>query len=135
MGTKSVVEQYFTAMQEGRFEDMAQLKADDSVYWISGEGSWPYGGYQTDQKMADLWAIVHDRFPAGPKLTIRAILVDGPHATVYINNYAVRKDGRIYNNDVIVLVTVEDGLITAQREFLDTILINELFCGPMNPVL
>lgn len=65
MGTRAVIEQYFAALNEGRAADMEKLKAPDSTYWMSGEGSWPFGGDMSGEKFAQLWAIVQNRFVEG----------------------------------------------------------------------
>ena len=51
---------------------------------------------------------------------------------MHIQVRALRQDGRVYDNQVVMLMTVVNGLITEQREFLDTIKVNELFCGPLD---
>jgi ketosteroid isomerase-like protein len=132
MGTRAVAEQYFAAMNEGRVTDMEKLKAPQSTYWISGEESWPFGGNVNDEKAAQLWAVVQDRFVEGPTLVVKAIIEQGQRAAVHIHVRALRKDGRVYDNKVVMLLTVVDGLITEQYEFLDTIKVNELFCGPLD---
>ena len=70
-----------------------------------------------------------ERFPSGLNLTINSILTDGEYAAVQVHNNATRIDGKIYDNDILVHLRVQNGLITEQREYLDTIMINELFCG------
>jgi ketosteroid isomerase-like protein len=132
MGTRAVVEQYFAAMNEGRAADMDKLKAPHSAYWMSGEGSWPFGGDMSGEKFAQLWAIVQHRFVEGPTLVVKAIIAEGQRAAVHIQVRALRQDGRLYDNQVVMLMTVVDGLITEQCEFLDTIKVNELFCGPLD---
>lgn len=59
-------------------------------------------------------------------------MVEGRNAVVQIRNYAQRIDGRVYDNQIVFLITVENGKITQQKEFLDTIMVNELFCGPLS---
>lgn len=100
-------------------------------YWISGDGSWTFGGYNSPESMNKLWTIVAERFPNGLNLTINSILTDGEYAAVQVHNNATRVDGKIYDNDVLVHLRVENGMITEQREYLDTIMIKELFCGEL----
>jgi len=131
MNTKNVVENYFTAMKEGRFTDMQKYLSPNQEYWISGEGSWPFGGYNSPESISKLWAIVAERFPSGLNLSIHSILADGEYAAVQLHNNATRVDGKIYDNNVLVHLRVQGGLITEQHEYLDTIMINELFCGEL----
>jgi ketosteroid isomerase-like protein len=58
-------------------------------------------------------------------------MVDGEYAAVQIHNHSVRVDGKIYDNDVLVQLRVQQGVITEQREYLDTIMAKDLFCGEL----
>ncbi|WP_439585730.1 nuclear transport factor 2 family protein [Dyadobacter bucti] len=134
MKTKEIAEKYFDAMVTGNFDEMTKLKTPDYVYWWSGEGSWPFGGYQSLENQAKLWGIVAERFPAGMKMTLKSVTADQERAVLYVHIKGTRMDGRVYENDVILLLTFRDGLISGLYEYLDTIMVNELFCGPMNDV-
>ena len=132
MGTKEIAEKYFNAMVAGKFDEMTKLKTPDCVYWLSGDGSWPFGGYQSLENQARLWGTVAERFPEGMKMTLKSLTADEERAALYVHIVGTRKDGRIYENNVILLLTFNDGLITGLYEYLDTIMVNELFCGPMD---
>ncbi|CAM3563672.1 nuclear transport factor 2 family protein [Sphingobacterium prati] len=132
MGTKEIAEKYFNAMVAGKFDEMTKLKTPDCVYWLSGDGSWPFGGYQSLENQAKLWGTVAERFPGGMKMTLKSLTADEERAALYVHIVGTRKDGRIYENNVILLLTFNDGLITGLYEYLDTIMVNELFCGPMD---
>ena len=56
---------------------------------------------------------------------------EGNNVVVHLNNYAVRIDGKVYDNEIVVLMKLDGGLIIEEREFLDTIHVNELFCGDL----
>ncbi|GGC75231.1 hypothetical protein GCM10011387_31230 [Pedobacter quisquiliarum] len=132
MGTKEVAQKYFNAMVAGKFDELTKLKTPDCVYWLSGDGSWAFGGYQSLENQAKLWGTVAERFPGGMEMTLRSITADEERAALYVHIVGIRKDGRIYKNNVILLLTFKDGLITGLYEYLDTIMVNELFCGPMD---
>ncbi|KQS28032.1 nuclear transport factor 2 family protein [Dyadobacter sp. Leaf189] len=134
METKEIAEKYFNAMVEGNFDEMALLKTPDCVYWLSGDGSWPFGGYQSLENQVKLWGTVAERFPEGMKMTLRSITADQERAALYVHIRGTRKDGRIYENDVMLLLTFKNGLISGLYEYLDTIMVNELFCGPMDDI-
>tara|TARA_R110002020_G_scaffold66783_5_gene175436 strand:+ start:503 stop:910 length:408 start_codon:yes stop_codon:yes gene_type:complete len=134
MKTKEIAEKYFNAMVEGKFDEMAKLKTSDCVYWLSGEGSWPFGGYQSLKNQGELWDTVAERFPEGMKMTLQSITADDERAVLDVHIQGTRKDGRIYENHVMLLLTLKDGLISGLYEYLDTITVNELFCGPMDDI-
>jgi len=134
MKAKQIAENYFNAMVAGNFDEMNKLRTPDCIYWLSGEGSWPFGGYQTPETEAKIWGTVAERFPQGMKMTLQSITADDERAALYVHIRGTRKDGRIYENKVMLLLTFKGGLITGLYEYLDTIMVNELFCGPMDDV-
>lgn len=134
MATKETAEKYFNAMVTGNFDEMTKLKTPDCVYWLSGEGSWPFGGYQSLENQAKLWGTVAERFPEGMKMTLQSITADDERAALYVHIRGPRKDRRIYENKVMLLLTFKDDLISGLYEYLDTIMVNELFCGPLDDV-
>ncbi|PTT01171.1 hypothetical protein DBR27_12200 [Flavobacterium sp. HMWF030] len=134
MKTKEIAKQYFDAMVTGKFDEMNKLKTVDCVYWLSGEGSWPFGGYQSQENQAKLWGTVAERFPEGMKMTLQSVTADEERAALYVHICGTRKDDRTYENNVILLLTFKDSLISGLYEYLDTIMVNELFCGPMDDI-
>lgn len=134
MKNKKTAEKYFNAMVAGNFAEMNKLKAPDCVYWLSGEKSWAFGGYQTLENQAKLWDTVAERFPEGMKMTLQSITADEQRTALYVHIRGTRKDGRIYENNVMLLLTFKDDLISGLYEYLDTIMVNELFCGQMDDI-
>lgn len=134
METRKIAEKYFDAMVEGNFAEMSVLKTPDCVYWLSGDGSWPFGGYQSPENQAKLWGRVVERFPEGMKMNLQSITADQERAVLDVHIRGTRKDSRIYENHVLLLLIFKDGLISGLYEYLDTIMVNELFCGPMDDV-
>ena len=134
MEIKKIAEEYFDAMVQGKFDEMAALKTPDCVYWLSGDGSWPFGGYQTQENQVKLWGTVAERFPDGMKMNLQSITADQQRAVLHVHIRGTRKDRRVYENQVLLLLTFRDGLISGLYEYLDTIMVNELFCSPMDDV-
>lgn len=128
MKAEEIVSAYYQAITEGRFEDLPKFKSPDATYWISGAGSWPLGGWRTAEDMNETFAMLRKRFPDGLKITVQAIIAQGDRVAVHLHNQAVRTDGKIYDNEIVILMKLENGLIVEEREFLDTIHVNELFC-------
>lgn len=132
MESKEIVKAYFEAVTAGRFDELSKYQSPDSTYWICGENSWPLGGWQTPEDMNKTFNIIRERFPEGVKITVRSIIAEGNNVAVHVNNHAVRVDGRIYDNEIVTLMKIENSLIVEAREFLDTIHVNELFFGELD---
>lgn len=131
MEAKEIVKAYYQAVTDGRFEDLPKYKSQDATYWINGERSWPLGGWRTQEDMGNTFKLLQERFPMGLTISIRSIIAEGNNVAVHLNNYAVRVDGKVYDNEIVVLMKLEGGLIIEEREFLDTIHVNDLFCGEL----
>jgi len=89
------------------------------------------GGWRTPEDMNSIYARIRERFPNGLKITLRSVIAEENRVVVHLNNHATRVDGRIYDNEIVTLMTIENGLIVEEREFLDTIHANDLFFGEM----
>ncbi|WP_420153881.1 nuclear transport factor 2 family protein, partial [Siphonobacter sp.] len=108
METKKIAETYFNAMVVGNFDEMTALKTHDCVYWLSGEGSWPFGGYQSQENQVKLWGTVAERFPEGMKMSLQSITADQERAILHVHIRGTRKDSRMYENNVLLLLTFKD---------------------------
>lgn len=131
MTNKEIVNQFYQLISEGKTEDANKLLSPELKYWISAEGSWAFGGWQTKESMGEIFKTISERFPEGLTITVKSIIAEGDTVAVLVNNYAKRIDGKLYNNDILNLVKLENGLIVEQKEFLDTIHVSTLFCGDL----
>lgn len=53
-------------------------------------------------------------------------IAEGNNVAVHVNNHVVRVDVRIYDNEMVSLMKIENGLIVEIRELLHTIHVNKL---------
>ncbi len=60
--------------------------------------------------------------------------IDQQRAALHVHIRGARADSCIYENDVMLVLTFRDDLISGLYEYLDTIMVNELFCGPMDDI-
>ena len=132
MTTRQVIENYYNAIDAGNMDEAYSYMSPGLRYWISGEGSWPLGGwYNGAESTSKMMSGLSERFLAGFKLTINSIVVEGERASVLLETNGIRTDGKKYHNQVHFAIVVQDGKIVEQQEFLDTIVAKDLFCGPM----
>lgn len=62
MEAKEIVKAYFQPITTGRFEDIPKFKSPDATYWVSGENSWPLGGWRTPENMRETFKLIPERF-------------------------------------------------------------------------
>ena len=129
---KSVVLGYFEDLAAGRFREARQREADDSLWWVVGEGAWPLGGEFNRSEIRKIHQIVRDRFPKGLSTTVSAVTAEGERVVIEAEAYGVRRDGRVYHNDYVFIFTVRDGLIQYRREYCNMHHAEEMLLGEMN---
>ena len=129
---REIVEAYYEDISAGRYTEAAARFAPDATLWICGEGTWPLGGTHDQEGNKRIYAIVRDRFPAGLRVEVKAMTVEGERVAVQVESHGTRRDGRLYHNFYHYLVIVRDGLIRSRQEYLDTIHANDLLCGKMD---
>ena len=129
---EELVRAYYADISAGRFEEAATRLSPDVSTWVLGEGHWPLGGYHDLSSLRNIYTLVQERFPAGLKVMVKALTVQGERVAVEAETLGTRVDGKIYNNRYHYLLVVRDGLICERREYLDTIHASDLLCGPMS---
>ncbi|MCG6495324.1 nuclear transport factor 2 family protein [Kitasatospora sp. A2-31] len=119
---RTVVERYVTAIADG------DLPA--AVACFAEHATWEYPG---DLPLSRIWrgkaAIVEDFLgsagtlfaPGGaPKVALTGLIADGPQVVAEWTARGTAANGSAYDNRCLGIFTVENGLITAVREYLDT---------------
>lgn len=119
---RAVVERYVTAIATGDLPTAAASFAEDAT--------WSYPG---DLPLSRVWrgraVIVEDflgsvgtLFAPGAvlKVTLTGLLADGPQVVAEWTARGTAANGSAYDNRCLGIFTVENGLITAVREYLDT---------------
>ena len=56
----------------------------------------------------------------GLKLTVKSSIAEGDKVALEVESYGELQNGRIYNQEYHLLITIRDGKISAVREYLDT---------------
>ncbi|AUY54657.1 limonene-1,2-epoxide hydrolase [Streptomyces sp. CB01881] len=119
---RTVVERYVTAIATGDLPTAVASFAENAT--------WSYPG---DLPLSRVWdgrdAIVEDFLgsvgtlfaPGGsPQVTLTGLLADGPQVVAEWTARGTAANGSAYHNQCLGIFTVENGLITAVREYLDT---------------
>ena len=104
--------------------DMAgalDMIADDATWWIAGKpGHVPGAGEFTKEQVAGLFRRMAEQFPRGLQMTIKSMIAEVERVAVELESYGELPDGRVYNNEYHMLLTIRGGKISAMREYHDT---------------
>jgi ketosteroid isomerase-like protein len=95
--------------------------ADDATWWIAGKPDHvPGAGIFTKQQVAGLFRRMAEQFPRGLQMKIKGMISEGEKVAVELESYGELPDGRVYNNEYHMLLTIRDGKISEMREYHDT---------------
>ncbi|MEU6235382.1 nuclear transport factor 2 family protein [Kitasatospora sp. NPDC047058] len=122
LAPRTVVERYVTAIADG---DLPTAVAS-----FAEHATWSYPG---DLPLSRVWegraAIVDDFLgsvgtlfapDSALRVTLTGLLADGPQVVAEWTAEGTAANGAAYHNQCLGIFTVEDGLITSVREYLDT---------------
>lgn len=95
--------------------------SDDATWWIAGKrDELPAAGTHSKEQIAKLFHNMAGQLKAGLKMTVRSMIGEGERVAVEVESYGELNNGRIYNQEYHMLMTIRDGKISAVREYLDT---------------
>jgi uncharacterized protein len=104
-----------------------QLFAEDS--WIHTTGTSMLSGKRRPRELMGLLGALSKTIPDGLKLHIENLVGDGNQAACEVKGEATTAEGKPYNNHYVFWVRAEQGKIVQLSEFMDTLLVNEVFAA------
>lgn len=98
-----------------------EMISEEATWWIAGKPDQvPGAGIHTKQQVARLFRRMSEQFAGGLRMTIKGMVAEGDKVAVELESYGELKNGRVYNNEYHMLLTIRGGKITAMREYHDT---------------
>ncbi|MGW2254091.1 nuclear transport factor 2 family protein [Kitasatospora sp. NPDC001660] len=122
LDARTVVTAYVTAIAEGDLDTATACFADDATWEYPGNLPLSRVWRGKDAILGDFLGGVRTLFaPDTPlEVTLTQVLADGPKAVAEWTAKGTAANGGAYENHCAAVFTVENGLITAVREYLDT---------------
>ncbi|WP_405365958.1 nuclear transport factor 2 family protein [Kitasatospora sp. NBC_00039] len=119
---RTVVERYVTAIATGDLPTAVASFAEHATWSYPGNLPLSRVWSGRDAIVEDFLGSVGTLFaPYGaPQVTLTGLLADGPQVVAEWTAKGTAADGSAYDNQCLGIFTVENGLITAVREYLDT---------------
>lgn len=127
---KKIVLSFFENLSSGKAEAMLGLMADNATWSVMGKpDKFALGGTKTKAQFAELLKGIGAAMPKGLRVTPKGITAEGNRVAVEAESYGEMANGKVYNNMYHFLVEVQNGKITAVREYLDTIHAQDVLVG------
>lgn len=118
---KQLVRELFARFSVNDIAGALELLADDVSWWIAGKpGAQPACGEHDKVWMAGLFGRMVSQFDGPTQMTVRGLIAEGDKVAVEVVGDGKLRDGRCYQNEYHLLLTIRDGEIAAVREYLDT---------------
>lgn len=118
---KKLVGEFFARFSAGDIAGALDLMTDDATWWIAGKPEQlAAAGDYSKARIARLFYNMAEQLPGGLKMTAKGMIAEGDRVAVEAESYGELRNGRVYNQQYHMLVTVRDGKISAVREYLDT---------------
>jgi uncharacterized protein len=133
MGTadnKQLILTFFERFSANDIPGALAMMAEDATWWIAGKPDAPgVHGLLSKAQLTELFAGMFTLFEDGMRMTVKSMIAEADKVAVEVESEGPLKDGRLYQNDYHLAITVRDGKVRAVREYLDTRYVASLFYG------
>ncbi len=118
---KRLAAEFFARFSADDIAGALETMTDDATWWIAGKPEQlPAAGAHSKEQMARLFHNMSGRLSNGLKLTVKGAVAEGDKVAVEVESLGELRNGRVYNQEYHLLMTIRDGKISAVREYLDT---------------
>ncbi|MFH8384003.1 nuclear transport factor 2 family protein [Kitasatospora sp. NPDC018058] len=119
---RTVVTDYVTLLAAGELDAAIALFAEDATWTYPGGLALSRTWRGKQEIFGEFLGQVGTLFAADglPTITLTHVLADGPRAVAEWTTVGTAANGAAYENRCLGVFTVENGRITAVREYLDT---------------
>ena len=124
---KQLVRETWGAGSKGDVEAFMAGLADDVSWTFFGSHRFAGTLRGKDELVAQLFAPLGEVLADGIKVHIDTLTAEGDRVVIEARGEAQTKDGRPYNNNYCIVVTVRDAKVAQVREYLDTELVTRVF--------
>lgn len=128
---KAVAARLFELFSAGNVPAVLDLLTDDATWWLPGkQGTLPVTGTRTKPQITKLFEAMQAQLEGPLKMTVLGAIAEGDQVAMRVESLGKLRNGRTYNQDYHFLITVRDGRISAVREYLDTLHVQQTWFQP-----
>jgi len=124
---KALAVKFFDAMRAGDSATMLDTIAEDGT--IETMGSTPISDVRTKDVLQVAMPQILGAFPKGLDIKVHNVIGEGDHVAVEAESNGTHTSGKHYNNKYHWLFRMRGGKIVMIKEYMDTQLVADVFCG------
>lgn len=124
---RQLVSDTWGAVTNGDVEGFMSRLADDVTWTFFGSHRFAGTIRGKDELVTKLFAPLGEVLADGIKVHVDTLTAEGDRVVIEARGEAATKDGRPYNNNYCIVVTVRDGKVAHVREYLDSELVTAVF--------
>lgn len=119
---KKLAHEFFGRFSAGDLDGALASMTDDATWWIAGkpELMGAVAGLKTRKQIDRLLHGMIGQLKNGLKMTVKSMIAEGDKVAVEVESLGELQNGRTYNQEYHILLTIRDGKISEVREYLDT---------------
>jgi ketosteroid isomerase-like protein len=119
---RRIARQFFERFDARDLDGAMALLADDAQFRIPGKpAESPSAGDYDKKRLRKLFERVLGNIPGGVRMTFKSIIAEGDLVALEMEGFGKLANGRVYNNEYVILFVIRDGLIREVREYNDTL--------------
>ena len=125
---RQVATEFFRRHDVGDTQGALDLMAEDCTYWLAGKpGTNASAGARSKAEMAEIFCRMGERINGPLRMSVLGTVAEGDRVAVEARSRGELRNGRVYEQEYHVLMTVRDGKIAAAREYMDTQHVNDIW--------
>lgn len=120
---------FFERFDANDMPGVLDLLADDLGYWLAGKpGSNASAGLHGKEEMAAIFRRMLRQMKDGRlRMKVKQSTAEADRVAVEAESYGELTNGRVYQQEYHVLMTIRNGRIAAAREYMDTAHVNAVW--------
>ena len=119
--SKQLASEFFARFSANDIAGALDTMADDATWWMAGKPELlSAAGEYGKEHMARVFYGMTGRLKDGLRMTVKSLIAEGDRVAVEVESHGELKNGRVYNNEYHIAMTIRDGKIHAVREYYDT---------------
>ena len=124
---KKIVLDAYACLGRGEPEGFYDSLSDDVEWVFTGSHRYARTFKGRAEIKTGLFGSLGELLEGPIQLRILSVIAEGDKVVIEAKGEARAKNGKDYNNDYCIIVTLRDGKITEMREHLDSELVTEVF--------